>query len=297
MIDSTQLQIREIQLLAEIAQLLQEVESLRRANRDLELTLSTTAEHGDTIETQLHETNVKLQAEIAERQRAEAMLQALLDIISRERDDLKIIVQTIIEHGDVLDLQWHQKLSEATSLASLDGLTQIANRRRFDEYLEYVWKEMARQQAPLSIALLDIDYFKQYNDTYGHLAGDNCLKQVAQALSSALYRPGDLLARYGGEEFVVILPQTMEVGAIKVAERMQAAIAQLQIPHTASGVSSCLTLSIGIACTIPCHGQLLSSLLDSADRQLYLAKQQGRNRIVCSTPDSRKDAPAERLYS
>lgn len=275
-----QLETHESQLLAEIARLHREIEKLKGDNRDLQLALLTTAEHGDVIESQLHEANEKLQAEIVERQRAEATLQAFLEILYKERDDLQIVVQTIMEHGDVLDNQWHQKFCEATELATSDGLTHIANRRRFDEYLGHQWKQMAREQAALSIILCDIDYFKQYNDTYGHLAGDGCLKQVAQMLQSALKRPADLVARYGGEEFATILPHTKLIGAVSVAERMQAAIAQLQIPHASSSVSSYVTLSIGIACTVPSHRRSAHCLIDEADQQLYLAKQQGRNRVV-----------------
>lgn len=264
----------------ENARLRQEIAQLQQVNHDLHIALRTTAEHGDIIETQLYETNVKLKAEIIERQRAQATLHTLLDMLARERDDLRIVVQTIMEHGDVLDAQWHQKFSEAAYLAKSDGLTQIANRRRFDEYLDYQWQQMTREQTPLSIILCDIDCFKQYNDSFGHLAGDDCLRQVAQALALAVKRPADLVARYGGEEFAAILPHTNEAGALKVATRMQAAIARLQIPHPSSQVNDQVTLSIGVACTIPSPQQPPSYLVDEADQRLYLAKKRGRNRIV-----------------
>lgn len=274
---------RESQLQAELARLRQEIETLRRENRDLQIALSTTAEHGDLIEEQLYNTNRQLQSEIGERQRAQTALQGILEIISQERNDLEIIVQTIIEHGDVLDVQWYQKVCEANLLATSDGLTRISNRRRFDEHLDYQWKQMLREQAPLSLILCDIDYFKQYNDAYGHLAGDTCLQQVAQTLNALPKRPGDLVARYGGEEFAVILPQTDVAGALRVAEQLQAAIAQQRIQHEQSIVSPYLTLSLGVASTIPGFDQSPCELLDQADHALYLAKQQGKNRIRCYT--------------
>lgn len=277
---------REIQrqdeaLMSEVEKLRREISRLNQDIRDLQISLSTTAEHGDLIEAQLYETNLKLQAEVVERMQAEATLNALFEIISKERDDLEIIVQTIVEHGDVVDNQWYQKLREATRLANFDSLTQIANRLKFDGYLTKQWKQMMREQSPLSILLCDIDYFKQYNDAYGHVMGDGCLKRVARALSETLSRPTDLVARYGGEEFAAVLPQTGDEGAVRVAERMQVAIARLQIPHVSSTVSPYVTLSIGVASAIPQLQRSPASLVDEADQMLYRAKQQGRNKIVC----------------
>jgi diguanylate cyclase (GGDEF)-like protein len=280
MVTGEQLISQEAQLQMENEQLRQENEALKREKQDLQIALSTTAQHGDVIELELHQTNQKLQAEVVQRQRAQATLQALIELISRQKEDLEVIVQTIMEHGDVLDNQWHQKLHEATRLASYDGLTQIANRRRFDEYLEQQWKQMARERSPLAILLCDIDHFKQYNDTYGHLAGDECLRQVAQTLSATLKRPGDLAARFGGEEFAVILPHTALDGALRVAEYLQAAIDRLHISHTQSSVAADLTVSIGVASTVPMAQDAPHTLLDMADNALYLAKQQGRNQIV-----------------
>ncbi len=280
MVESEMLEARYTELLAEFYRLRTENECLKQQNRDLLIALSTTAEHGDLVEAQLHTMNVKLEAEIAEREKAEAMLQTLLNIISREKNDLEIIVQTIVEHGDVVDTQWQQKLREAMCLAELDGLTQVANRRKFDHYLSYQWKQMGQQQTPLSVIICDIDYFKQYNDAYGHLMGDACLQQVAKTLQSILKQPGDLFARYGGEEFAAILPQTEEKAAICVAERMQKAIAQLKMPHPSSAVAAHVTLSMGVASTIPSHPRSPTSLLDQADQRLYLAKRKGRNQII-----------------
>jgi diguanylate cyclase (GGDEF)-like protein len=267
-------------LLAEVANLKQEIEVLKRDNEDLQTAMSTIAEHGDTIETQLYETNLKLQSEVIERQRAQTVLQTLLEMLHREKDDLEVIVETIVEHGDVLDTQWSQKLRKADLLAASDGLTQISNRRGFDSHLEHQWSLMLREQLPIAIILCDVDYFKLFNDFYGHLAGDDCLKSVAQALQSSLSRPGDLVARYGGEEFAAILPQTPEEGVLKVAERMQEAISQLRIPHSPSPIHPYITLSMGISWAIPSYERSPSSLLDQADQLLYLAKNRGRNQIV-----------------
>jgi len=274
----------EEELVAEVQELRQEVERLKQANRDLYLSLSTTAEHGDLIEAQLQQTNEQLLAEVEERKRAQANLKALLEVITRRKDDLEIVVQTIMEHGDVMDIQWSLKLSEINKIASLDALTQIANRRRFDEHLEYQWKQMTREQSPLALLLCDIDRFKQFNDAYGHLAGDDCLQQVANALNHCVNRPSDLVARFGGEEFATVLPQTNLEGAVRVAERMQQEIARLQIPHAQSLINPYVTLSIGVACLIPTADLSSEELIHMADQFLYLAKQQGRNRIV-ALPD------------
>ncbi len=284
--DSQQLTYDQ-QSLNEINQLREEIEHLKKTNRDLYIALSTTAEHGDIIEAQLQEVNEQLKVEVEERKRAEATLKALLEAISKRKDDLEIVVQTIMEHGDVMDTQWSQKLTEVNRMATLDALTQIANRRRFDEHLECQWKQMAQERSPLALLLCDIDHFKQFNDAYGHLTGDDCLQQVAAVLNQCVNRPSDLVARFGGEEFAVILPKTDLNGAIRVAERMQSEVAKLQIPHVASLVSSYVTLSIGIACLVPSLFISSDELIRLSDRQLYLAKQLGRNQIVC-VPDPRQ---------
>lgn len=268
------------QLLSEVQHLRQQVEQLSRLNQDLQIALSTTAEHGDLIEAELQVTNQKLKLEVAERIRAEANLKLLLEAVSKRSDDLEIIIQTIMEHGDVMDAQWDQKWREERHLANIDGLTQIANRRRLDEYLTQQWKQMLRDRQPISIILCDIDHFKQYNDTYGHLAGDDCLKLVAQVIARSLKRPSDLAARYGGEEFVAVLPQTDLSGAIVVAQQIQTAIQQLQIPQNQSSTNRNITLSMGVSSLLPAHDLPARTLLDMADHLLYMAKQQGRDRIV-----------------
>ncbi|MCV6636842.1 diguanylate cyclase [Candidatus Albibeggiatoa sp. nov. NOAA] len=191
--------------------------------------------------------NSQLQQEIAERQRAESNLQ-------KANQELK-------------------------RLASLDGLTKVANRRRLDEYLAQEWRILTQEQAPLSFILCDVDYFKHYNDTYGHQVGDDCLKRIAQALRKTVRRSSDLVARYGGEEFAIVLPRTSTDGALRVANAVQEQINKLQITHAHSSVSQYVTLSIGVATLIPNQSTFPDALINLADVALYKSKQQGRNQI------------------
>jgi len=199
------------------------------------------------LQKQLQEQNALLSEEIKERQRAEAELQKANQELHR--------------------------------LATLDGLTQVANRRRFDDYLNLEWRRLQREQSPLSLILCDVDHFKLYNDTYGHLSGDFCLQEVAKAISNALKRPADVVARYGGEEFAIILPNTTIEGAIHVAELIQQNIQQLNILHSTSTVSKYVTISQGISCVIPHQNLTPHHLIDVTDEALYAAKAKGRNCI------------------
>ena len=165
-----------------------------------------------------------------------------------------------------------------TRLAVTDGLTGLANRRHFDEVLQREYQRVQRSGGQLSLLLIDVDYFKAYNDNYGHIQGDDCLRELAKQMGRIFSRAVDLPARYGGEEFVCVLPDTDLDGAITMAERLQQAIADLQLPHAHSPVASRVTVSIGIACGP--SGQKASplSLVAQADEQLYRAKLNGRNR-------------------
>lgn len=165
------------------------------------------------------------------------------------------------------------------SLAFIDGLTGIANRRNFDETLEAEWRRCMRASQPIALLMIDIDYFKHYNDHYGHQAGDECLRAVAAALRGGMARSHDLVARYGGEEFACILPNTPLDGALTKAEELRQAICELSLPHAYSSTAPHLTISIGVAVTVPDAASQADSLIASADAQLYLAKQNGRNRI------------------
>jgi diguanylate cyclase (GGDEF)-like protein len=150
----------------------------------------------------------------------------------------------------------------------------------FDSVLELEWENARRNNQPLALIMLDIDYFKQYNDHYGHIQGDDCLKRVAQTLSHAATRARDFFARFGGEEFMLILPETNQAAAIKVAERCRNLIFKEQIPHAKSEVGQLLTISLGIGAIIPSQQDTPMAFMEEVDRRLYQAKQQGRNRMV-----------------
>jgi diguanylate cyclase (GGDEF)-like protein len=165
-------------------------------------------------------------------------------------------------------------------LANIDGLTELANRRRFDEVFQGEWERARRSGQPLSLALLDVDCFKQYNDRYGHSAGDRALRSVARIASGCMRRPGDLAARYGGEELALLMPDTSAEQALQVTSWMCQSIAQLTIPHEASTAARVLTASVGGATLDPAGAESCLELLESADRHLYRAKAAGRNRVV-----------------
>ena len=178
--------------------------------------------------------------------------------------------------------QLEDRLNE---MASMDGLTAIPNRRQFDETLRREWTRAQREKQPLSLVMADLDFFKRYNDRYGHLAGDECLRRVASALRNGVKRPADLAARYGGEEFALVLPATDEAGAQHVAGQVNAAIHDLRIAHEDSGVSRVVTISAGHATLIPLAGMAMHELIKRADNALYQAKHGGRNCV--------RAAPAE----
>ena len=166
------------------------------------------------------------------------------------------------------------------NLSLTDGLTGIANRRRFDQYLELEWQRCTRNAHPLSVVMGDVDFFKAYNDAYGHGQGDECLRQVAEVFTQALRRPADLAARYGGEEFVCILPETDGEGARIVADQIMAGMALLELPHSHSAVARRVTVSVGVATAFPPAQERTSlGVVEEADQMLYLAKANGRNRI------------------
>jgi diguanylate cyclase (GGDEF)-like protein len=165
-------------------------------------------------------------------------------------------------------------------LSYLDSLTGIANRRYFEETFDLEWRRVNRVGMALSLLMVDIDFFKPFNDAYGHQQGDLCLTSVANTLRNALKRPGDMVARYGGDEFIMILPGTDEQGAAGMAETIRANIEALEIPHKDSSVDEVLTISLGVATVYPTQGFYPHELIAAADEALYMAKQEGRNQAI-----------------
>ena len=201
--------------------------------------LDNATQHADLVESQLH-------SEICDRQKA----QAALSMANRELEKLSV----------------------------LDSLTQVANRRRFDDYLIQEWQKLQQEQANLSLILCDIDYFKLYNDTYGHPIGDYCLQQVALAIECVMESIPGLVARYGGEEFSIILPHADAAGAMKIAQKIAISVNNLHITHQKSLVSDYVTISLGVHNLIPTAESSPELLIALADKALYQAKEQGRNR-------------------
>jgi diguanylate cyclase (GGDEF)-like protein len=174
--------------------------------------------------------------------------------------------------------KYYEEVEEYLSdLAINDGLTRIHNRRYFDEVLAVEWKRARREHSPLSLIMLDIDYFKKYNDTYGHQAGDESLIKVAKAISGTMRRPADMVARYGGEEFVVVLPNVGQEDAVKLSEKIRTTIEDLEIEHKLSSINKFLTMSLGVASIVPSRDSSPEELLKKADKSLYNAKIRGRN--------------------
>ncbi len=164
-------------------------------------------------------------------------------------------------------------------LARLDGLTGLINRRSFDTAIDREWRRSLRTQQSISVIMMDVDFFKQFNDTYGHAHGDDCLKKVAAAAEGSLQRPADLVARYGGEEFVALLPDTTPDGAKAVADGIRTSVIALQIPHSESKASAYVTISAGFATTVATNSISPADLVEVADSCLYAAKKNGRNRV------------------
>nr|MDJ0595084.1 EAL domain-containing protein [Pleurocapsa sp. MO_226.B13] len=239
-------QIAKEKLIFQIEQLRQELEELKLEKADLEILLDTTTEHADLVESQLHN-------EICDRQKA----QAALSLANRELEKLSV----------------------------LDSLTQVANRRRFDDYLLQEWQKLKQEQAPIALILCDIDYFKLYNDTYGHPIGDYCLQQVALAIECVIESTPGLVARYGGEEFGIILPHIDAPQAFKIAQKIAVNVNQLHITHQKSLVSKYVTISLGVHSLIPNSESTPELLIALADKALYEAKERGRNRAFLYVPE------------
>ena len=197
------------------------------------------------------------------------MMSATLSIAAYMRAQMRLVMLT------------EQKLAAAnerlTQLSATDPLTGIGNRRAFDAVLQTEWARAAREAADLALLVIDVDHFKKFNDRYGHPAGDECLRRIAEAMESTLRRPPDFAARFGGEEFVAVLPGTVEPGALEVGERLCRAVRELSVPHAGSPIGI-VTVSVGAASMAPRQGDSCQLLIDLADQSLYDAKQTGRNR-------------------
>lgn len=209
-----------------------------------------------------------------------------IELLARVRSTLRLKHEMDSRKARERELMELTKQLEATNLilqriSHTDGLTGIQNRRYYDERLEQEWRRAERDNVAIALLLIDIDFFKAYNDTYGHQAGDECLKTVAHTLQEVLKRPADFVARYGGEEFVAVLPETELDGALKLAETMRSGVEALGIPHAASKVAAVVTISLGVAVIVPANakGSSYSMLVNEADRALYNAKHDGRNRV------------------
>lgn len=198
--------------------------------------------------------------------------------IYAEAGQLIAVVETLRDMTDYKNAQ-----IALQQQATLDGLTGIANRRSFDEKLHVEWSRAQRYGEAISLILADVDYFKRYNDHYGHQGGDECLRAVAGLLQREIFRPTDMAARYGGEEFAIILPATSLEGALTVAERLRSDIEAMAIPHSGSEIGPSVTLSIGVASLTPARESLANSLITQADKALYQAKAQGRNQVCAAT--------------
>jgi diguanylate cyclase (GGDEF)-like protein len=222
-------------------------DSFTRMSTEIQQSRQQLEEYSRSLEEKVSDRTQKLQQEVQRRAAAEAALQSANQELQR--------------------------------LAFLDGLTQIANRRQFDLRLEQEWRRMKRERSPLALILCDVDYFKSYNDTYGHQMGDDCLRTIAKVIDQAARRPSDLAARYGGEEFAILLSNTDLEGAIEVAKVIKNHIQQLQLPHQNSQVSLYVTASFGVVAVIPVDGTTPEELVAQADQSLYQAKAAGRDQI------------------
>ena len=175
---------------------------------------------------------------------------------------------------------------ELTQLSATDPLTQVANRRYFEERLEKEWKRLVREQGEISVIMIDVDHFKLFNDSLGHQQGDNCLTRVALCIRDSLRRPADMVARYGGEEFIVLLPNTTREGAVRVGEMIRENIINLEIAHPSSETMDCVTVSVGISYCQPDENTVKRSLIAKADEALYQSKEAGRNKVTVKVLES-----------
>jgi len=257
-----------------------EVLRLRIDYADLELSLNTVIEHGDTIEEMLSQTNTDLKSEITKRKENLNKLKTQFNSVSQQKEDLETLIQMVTEHSDEIDHHWQEKYQVVEVDSLTDALTKASNRRHFDQYLNTEWHRAIREKNEISLIIFDIDFFKAFNDHFGHSSGDICLKEIVRIAQQCLCRPADLLFRYGGEEFTVVLPNTELEGAIKIADEIRQAIADEKLIHSPLISSEYVTVSVGVDSCHPSPDMNMIELIDSADQYLYKAKLQGKNRVV-----------------
>lgn len=223
-----------------------------------------------------------------------AQLRCEMEALRLEKLDLEIMLENITEHADAIEAELRARNQEINTLnhqlalangeleqlANVDGLTSIANRRHFDLTLEREWRRRTEESQAISLILGDIDYFKRYNDSYGHQAGDDCLRLVCRAFAESLRNPSDLAARYGGEEIAAILPTTSSTEAMQVARDVRRRVRDLSIEHCGSPIFGFVTVSLGVATVVPAPGSPPTILINQADTALYKAKKLGRDRTV-----------------
>ncbi|MFQ5344455.1 MAG: diguanylate cyclase, partial [Mariprofundus sp.] len=217
------------------------------------------------------------------RTKAEAFIAGANDYLVKLPDSIELLARLRYHakvHASLLER--NAALEELKRISITDGLTGLYNRRYFDETFAKEWRRAMRDQKPLSLVMLDVDHFKQFNDHYGHQDGDGCLVQVAAALQGTKCRAGDIVARYGGEEFIGIFTDTEIAGAMTVAEKIRLAVTKLNIPHHQSQTADYVTVSVGVASAIPSDDTAREALIKAADTALYRAKETGRNRVAAS---------------
>ncbi|MFW6007409.1 MAG: GGDEF domain-containing protein [Halanaerobiales bacterium] len=214
----------------------------------------------DNYQLDMIQTREKLKKEIKEKNHKEKKLKEKIEELEKVKDELET------------------KKNKLTKISTRDQLTGLYNRREFEKVIKKEWRSAIRNAEPISLIMIDIDNFKNFNDNYGHLAGDNCLQQLSGVLKNSLKRPRDFVARYGGEEFVVILPSTDLEGAEQVAENLRKNVVDHHIPHKYSPVEDYVTISLGIAVTTEPDLYIFEEILDKADQALYQAKDEGKNR-------------------
>ncbi|MBP2637477.1 MAG: diguanylate cyclase/phosphodiesterase [Firmicutes bacterium] len=246
---------------------------------------------------EIQDMNATLEEEISERQAAEEALRQLNAQLEHKVQERTVAISHYSQELAATNTQLLILNEELRRTSLADGLTGIANRRYFDVFLEREWQRATQEKKPLALLMVDIDFFKAYNDTYGHLAGDDCLKLIAKVLDTTPKRPMDTAARYGGEEFAIVLPDTDEPNAITVAEKIRVGVEKLDIEHAGSSISTHVTVSIGIAVISPAPDTLPVAIITAADSALYQAKREGRNRIKVAEKNLTEQTKFNNNYS